>query len=208
MFSFPGELRHINKLRYWPLEAVLHDKYLFPKPTADAIASFLTPMLRLHPDKRAKASELIHHNWLDGIVVQGEIDVIRRAEEEEMQKEMLGGVVDGGIKPGASGHGAGFADGRKHQRKVSVLEQSEADAMKPVDDIVALSGDVEKSSPPLAPHNASHAPPTLSAAPVPLSAAAKENARQGTGVGSVPVPPRSSSDGLRLSTGKNSSKRT
>jgi serine/threonine-protein kinase SRPK3 len=169
-------------------------------------------MLRLHPDKRAKASELIHHNWLDGIAVQGEIDVIRRAEDDEMQKGMSTGVVDGaivasGIKPGAFGHGA---DGRKHQRKVSVLEQSEADAMKPVDDIVALSGDVDKPSPPSHGHNASHAPPTLSAAPVPLSAAAKENARQGTGsiaVGAVPVPPRSSSDGLRLSTGKNSSKR-
>jgi serine/threonine-protein kinase SRPK3 len=56
----------------------LHDKYLFPKEDADAIASFPTPMLRLHPDKRAKASELIHHNWLDGIVVQGEVDVRRR----------------------------------------------------------------------------------------------------------------------------------
>ena len=44
-------------------------------------------MLRLHPDRRAKASELIHHNFLDGIVVQGEIDVIRRMEQEEAEKE-------------------------------------------------------------------------------------------------------------------------
>ena len=53
------------------------------------IASFLNPMLRLIPEKRAKASELIHHAWLDGVVVQGEIDVIRRAEEEEARRRAL-----------------------------------------------------------------------------------------------------------------------
>ena len=52
-------------MRFWPLEAVLHDKYLLPKEEAELIASFLNPMLRLNPDKRAKASELIHHAWLD-----------------------------------------------------------------------------------------------------------------------------------------------
>lgn len=82
-----GELRHIARLRYWPLEAVLHDKYLLPKEEADMISSFLTPMLRLHPDKRARASELIHHAWLDGVVVQGEIDVIRRAEDDERRRK-------------------------------------------------------------------------------------------------------------------------
>ncbi|KAI0737418.1 kinase-like domain-containing protein [Daedaleopsis nitida] len=55
-FNRRGELRHIQKLRYWPLDSVLHDKYLLPKEEADMIASFLNPMLRLNPDKRAKAS--------------------------------------------------------------------------------------------------------------------------------------------------------
>ncbi|KAF5386575.1 hypothetical protein D9615_002145 [Tricholomella constricta] len=84
-FNRKGELRHINKLRYWPLSSVLHDKYLFPTADAEALSAFLTPMLRLHPDKRAKATDLIHHRWLDGVVVQGEIDVIRRAELEEVE---------------------------------------------------------------------------------------------------------------------------
>jgi serine/threonine-protein kinase SRPK3 len=70
----------ISKLRYWPLESVLHDKYFFAMVDAEALFSFLTPMLRLHPNKRAQASDLIHHNWLEGILVQGEIDVIRRME--------------------------------------------------------------------------------------------------------------------------------
>ena len=45
-----SELQYINKLGFWPLEAVLHNKYLFLKDEADTISSFLTPMLNLHPE--------------------------------------------------------------------------------------------------------------------------------------------------------------
>lgn len=72
-FNRKGELRYINQLRYWPLDAVLNDNYLFPKEDADAIASFLVLMLRLHPDKRAKAGDLYHHNWVDGVVVKARL---------------------------------------------------------------------------------------------------------------------------------------
>jgi serine/threonine-protein kinase SRPK3 len=185
-FNRKGELRHINKLRYWPLEAVLHDKYLFPKEDADAIASFLTPMLRLHPDKRAKASELIHHNWLDGIVVQGEVDVIRRAEEEEARKReaaVIGASATGGYEDIDEGLGASSGNAQRHRRRVSVLSQSEIDAMKPVDDI-PTHGDADAGplEHPHAPHG--RHPPILSAAPVPSSVAAKENASM-----PVTVPP-------------------
>ena len=77
---------------------MLHDKYLLPKEEADMIASFLNPMLRLNPDKRAKASDLVHHAWLDGIVVQGEIDVIRRAEEEEARKKREAQACRGNLR--------------------------------------------------------------------------------------------------------------
>ncbi|KAL1741179.1 kinase-like domain-containing protein [Schizophyllum fasciatum] len=80
-FNRKGELRHIAKLRYWPLDAVLHDKYLFPRPEAEALAAFLLPMLELYPERRAPAAELVKHRWLDGVVVQGEVDVLRRLEE-------------------------------------------------------------------------------------------------------------------------------
>lgn len=174
---FPGELRHINKLRYWPLDAVLHDKYLFPSTDADAIASFLTPMLRLHPDKRAKASELIHHNWLDGVLVQGEVDIIRRAEEEETRRREHASGSQGSLS--------------RSQRRVFPLNQSEEDAMKPVDDVVS-QGDVERDSQAQAqPH--SHQPPRLSAAPVPSSSGAKENAASRAPAASAPgaaPPPR------------------
>ncbi|KAG8897008.1 serine/threonine protein kinase, CMGC group [Tulasnella sp. 403] len=75
-FNRKGELRHIHKLRYWPLEAVLHDKYLLPRPEAGVIASFLNPMLDLHPDRRAKAADMIGHEWLSGVVVRGEMEAM------------------------------------------------------------------------------------------------------------------------------------
>jgi serine/threonine-protein kinase SRPK3 len=112
--SLPGELRHINKLRFWPLEDVLHDKYEFSRETAQTIASFLSPMVRLNPEKRAGAGELVHHRWLDGIVVQGEVDVIRRAEEEEA---------------------------RRRSPQSSAPAVTDIDALKPVDDDSATTDD-------------------------------------------------------------------
>lgn len=153
-----GELRHINKLRFWPLQDVLHDKYEFSTDTANTIASFLNPMLRLNPEKRAGAGELTHHRWLDGVVVQGEIDVIRWAEEDEMRKRGgagtgagRGGGVGGGR--GGGGGGGGRVEGVKgeHGEQLAVRESDE-DALKPVDDVgdgatIGGSGtDDEKSS--------------------------------------------------------------
>ncbi|KAJ7467190.1 kinase-like protein [Mycena latifolia] len=121
-FNRRGELRHISKLRYWPLDLVLHDKYLFPKADADALAGFLGPMLRLHPEKRAKAGELVHHSWLEGVVVQGELDVLRRAEMDERAPEVAPAAV-------AAAAGAHETAEERTQRT-----QSEADALKPVED--------------------------------------------------------------------------
>ena len=112
MTRLTGELRHISKLRFWPLEDVLHDKYEFSRDTAQTIASFLNPMLRLHPEKRAGAGELIHHRWLDGVVVQGEMDVIKRAEEADRRAR--------GSEPEAAAPG-----------------EPDMDALKPVDDTPA-----------------------------------------------------------------------
>ena len=198
-----GELRHINKLRYWPLDCVLHDKYLFPKAEADAIASFLTPMLRLHPDKRAKASDLVHHNWLDGVLVQGEIDVIRRAEEDEARRRRR--EAAGGDMASTGG------DMSPNSKLKAILDQSEADAMKPVDDIAVLS-DTDKVGAPPPPHPPQvHHPPKLSNAPVPSSSGAKENVSArptssgSAGAPTVSVAPASSSRSRPNSSTKSSS---
>ncbi|KAM5535771.1 hypothetical protein V8D89_010585 [Ganoderma adspersum] len=128
-FNRRGELRHIQKLRFWPLESVLHDKYLLPKEEAELIASFLNPMLRLNPDKRAKASELIHHAWLDGVVVQGEIDTIRRAEDEEARRK----------REAASSEAQATAASQSGKENVPVsVPVEDVDAMKPVDDVVIM----------------------------------------------------------------------
>jgi serine/threonine-protein kinase SRPK3 len=197
-FNRKGELRHINKLRYWPLDAVLNDKYLFPKEEADAIAAFLTPMLRLHPEKRAKAGDLMHHNWLDGIIVQGEIDVIRHAEEDEARRKQA-------ETAGVDGSKEDMSPGSKIQ---AVLDQSEADAMKPVDDISVLSDSEKIASPPPPPHV--HLPPKLSNAPAPSSALAKENAKargvsSGSGSGTAEPPSRPNSSKPSSSSAKRTS---
>jgi len=158
-FNRKGELRHINKLRFWPLDAVLHDKYLFPRAEADALASFLNPMLSLSPDKRAKAADLVHHSWLDGIVVQGEVDVLKRAEEEEAARK----VVLAGNVP--------LALGTSNDRKRLSLTATEIDAMKPVGEVErSIDGGESEETTQSAP--VPHQPPRLSAAP-PSAAAAR-----------------------------------
>ncbi|KAL0058339.1 serine/threonine protein kinase, CMGC [Marasmius tenuissimus] len=80
-FNRRGDLRHISTLRPWPLHSVLHEKYRFRKSAAERIASFLLPMLVLHPEKRAPAGEMAMHRWLEGVVVQGELEVMRLMDE-------------------------------------------------------------------------------------------------------------------------------
>ncbi|KIJ46149.1 hypothetical protein M422DRAFT_778509 [Sphaerobolus stellatus SS14] len=126
-FNRRGELRHISKLRYWPLEAVLHDKYLLPRAHAELIASFLTPMLRLNPDKRAGAGELVHHAWLEGVVVQGEVDVLKEVEEREGRKRNHKKAQEDADKGGKDASGA-RRDETEEER------QLEIDAMKPVEE--------------------------------------------------------------------------
>lgn len=63
-FNRKGDLRHIQKLRYWPLDRVLTDKYLFPQAEAEALEGFLGGMLKLNPDERKRAGEMAGHQWL------------------------------------------------------------------------------------------------------------------------------------------------
>lgn len=52
------------------------------------IASFINPMLQLHPDKRATALETLEHELISSIVVQGEVDQLVRQEEEARQAQI------------------------------------------------------------------------------------------------------------------------
>lgn len=45
---------------------------------AETLSSFLMPMLHYYPDSRASAAELVNHPWLQGVVVQGELEMEER----------------------------------------------------------------------------------------------------------------------------------
>lgn len=64
LFNRKGELRHIHKLRMWPLQDVIHEKYLMPRAEADFLADFLTKMLVLDPAHRSTAQQMAQHPWL------------------------------------------------------------------------------------------------------------------------------------------------
>lgn len=63
-FNRRGDLRAIKKLKHWPLENVLLEKYKFSEQEAKDMTDFLLPMLHLDPDKRATAAEALQHPWL------------------------------------------------------------------------------------------------------------------------------------------------
>jgi len=128
-------------------------------------------MLRLHPDKRAKAADLKHHRWLEDIVVQGEIDVIRRMEQDEAAKKKA--------LESRSRATSRDKEDEEEKKRMAALDQSERDAMKPVDEsVLIVNGDEDEAEGeygPSQPQHAGHHAPILNAPPIPPSAAAKEN---------------------------------
>ncbi|CAH7685149.1 hypothetical protein PPACK8108_LOCUS19629 [Phakopsora pachyrhizi] len=72
IFNRCEELRHMHKLKTWPLEAVLTEKYCLEKEPAVKLTAFLEPMLNWIPWKRATAQKMLKHSWFDGAVVMSE----------------------------------------------------------------------------------------------------------------------------------------
>jgi serine/threonine protein kinase len=62
-----GELRHIHTLKPWPLRRVLIEKYVYSPSEAEAMNSFLLPMLAINPRDRSRAADMLDHEWLDDI---------------------------------------------------------------------------------------------------------------------------------------------
>ena len=85
---------------------MLQEKYLLPFEESNKLSSFLLPMLRLHPDRRASAKELLAHSWLDGVIVQGEIEAMER--QRRLQAAAAGGSgADAVMGDGRAAAGAG-----------------------------------------------------------------------------------------------------
>ncbi|GAA0183679.1 hypothetical protein LIER_31050 [Lithospermum erythrorhizon] len=64
-FNRYGDLRHIRRLRFWPLNKVLMEKYEFSEQDATDMADFLIPMLDFVPDKRPTAAQCLNHPWFN-----------------------------------------------------------------------------------------------------------------------------------------------
>jgi len=63
-FRKTGELRHITKLKPWPLYDVLTEKYEWDPKIAKEFSDWLIPMLAFEPSERASAMDCINHPFL------------------------------------------------------------------------------------------------------------------------------------------------
>ncbi|XP_047332172.1 serine/threonine-protein kinase SRPK-like [Impatiens glandulifera] len=65
LFNRHGDLRHIRRLRFWPMNKVLMEKYELNEQDASAMADFLVPILDFVPEKRPTAAQCLLHPWLN-----------------------------------------------------------------------------------------------------------------------------------------------
>jgi len=65
-FDKKGSLKHISKLKFWPLSEVLHEKYEVSTEDAGPLAAFLMRMLVFDPEERATAADALDDPWLQG----------------------------------------------------------------------------------------------------------------------------------------------
>lgn len=63
-FNRYGDLRHIRRLRFWPLNKLLMEKYEFSEQDAYEMADFLVPILDFAPEKRPTAAQCLSHPWI------------------------------------------------------------------------------------------------------------------------------------------------
>ncbi|KAG9051120.1 serine/threonine protein kinase, CMGC group [Tulasnella sp. UAMH 9824] len=155
-FNRRGELRHIHKLRYWPLQSVLHDKYLLPQQDATLIASFLNPMLHLHPDRRAKAGDMSNHEWLNGIVVKGEYEVMAQLAAQASisgqatpgRMQIAGGASNGMVldDPTPTTEAVPSTTGDQKKRKSKSKSKAKSPTPAPVDPSIQVASPHHNSS--------------------------------------------------------------
>ncbi|KAK4348434.1 hypothetical protein RND71_031189 [Anisodus tanguticus] len=65
LFNRHGDLRHIRRLRFWPLKKVLVEKYELSEQDAKDMSDFLVPILDFVPEQRPTAAQLLLHPWIN-----------------------------------------------------------------------------------------------------------------------------------------------
>jgi serine/threonine-protein kinase SRPK3 len=64
-FNRHGDLRHIRRLRFWPMNKVLTEKYEFSEQDANDLSDFLVSILDFVPEKRPTAAQCLLHPWIN-----------------------------------------------------------------------------------------------------------------------------------------------
>lgn len=90
-FNRHGDLRHIRRLRYWPLDNVLMEKYEYGEQDAKEFAEFLVPLLDFVPDKRPTAGQCLRHSWVASVPKEPEEVVACEAVSEGLRNIALAG---------------------------------------------------------------------------------------------------------------------
>ncbi|KAG4978615.1 hypothetical protein JHK82_037895 [Glycine max] len=116
-FNRYGDLRHIRRLRFWPLNKVLTEKYDFSDQEANNMTDFLLPLLDFVPEKRPTAAQCLQHPWFSAgpftlepsltavkqdDAIEGEISEKmqrEKAEQEAVEVGMGNMAIDGNPKP-------------------------------------------------------------------------------------------------------------
>ncbi|KAM3399009.1 serine/threonine-protein kinase SRPK [Capsicum galapagoense] len=114
-FNRYGDLRHIRRLRFWPINKVLREKYEFSEQDANDMADFLVPILDFVPEKRPTAAQCLSHPWITGrlwdlspsttdstsqATENGSSEKKREKDEREAMEVGVGNIViDGTTKP-------------------------------------------------------------------------------------------------------------
>ncbi|XP_011088817.1 SRSF protein kinase 1 isoform X1 [Sesamum indicum] len=114
-FNRFGDLKHIRRLKFWPLNKVLVEKYEFREQDANEMADFLVQVLDFVPEKRLTAAKCLNHPWISGRARQhtpsnqlkpvdnGGSEKKRENDEREAMEVRVGNMVIDGVKtPGNS----------------------------------------------------------------------------------------------------------
>ncbi|KAL8496467.1 hypothetical protein ACS0TY_020251 [Phlomoides rotata] len=114
-FNRFGDLRHIRRLRFWPLSKVLMEKYELKEQDASELADFLSQVLDFVPEKRLTAAQCLSHPWISGVprqitpsdnlkaVDNGSPENKREKDEREAMEVRVGNIViDVTAEPGKS----------------------------------------------------------------------------------------------------------
>lgn len=65
LFDRHGDLKRIRRLKFWPLEKLLVEKYKFSDSDGHEFAEFLCQLLDFTPEKRPTAAQCLQHPWLN-----------------------------------------------------------------------------------------------------------------------------------------------